>query len=56
MHQWTQEPRWQEVFQTQADRLLQEWQWVDGAGYLWTIDLYGSQKQWLGQCMVLPAT
>jgi len=48
MHQWTQEPRWQEVFQAQADRLLQEWQWVDGAGYLWTIDLYGSQKQWLG--------
>ena len=48
MHQWTQEPRWQEAFQSQADRLLPEWQGVDGAGYLWTIDLYGSQKQWLG--------
>ncbi|MBE9108531.1 LanC-like protein [Nodosilinea sp. LEGE 07298] len=48
MHQWTQEPRWQDVFQAQADQLLQEWQPVEGAGYLWTIDLYGSQQQWLG--------
>jgi lantibiotic modifying enzyme len=48
MYQWTQEPRWQEVFRSQADLLLHEWQPVDEAGYLWTIDLYGLQQQWLG--------
>ncbi|PSN75860.1 lanthionine synthetase, partial [filamentous cyanobacterium CCP4] len=48
MHQWTQEARWQAIFQQQADILLQDWQPVDGAGYLWTVDLYGSQQQWLG--------
>lgn len=47
MYQWTQESRWQEVFKLQAGLLLREWQPVD-AGYLWTIDLYGSQQQWLG--------
>lgn len=48
MHQWTQEAKWQEVFKSQAVLLLQEWQSVDKAGYLWTIDLYGRQRQWLG--------
>lgn len=48
MYQWTQESRWQESFKLQADLLLQEWQPVDEAGYLWTVDLYGSQQQWLG--------
>ncbi|MBE9159382.1 LanC-like protein [Nodosilinea sp. LEGE 06152] len=48
MHQWTQEAQWQSVFKQQADILLQDWQPVDGVGYLWTVDLYGSQQQWLG--------
>jgi hypothetical protein len=48
MSQWTQEPIWQTVFRSQADLLLHEWQAVSEVGYLWTIDLYGSQKQWLG--------
>lgn len=48
MHQWTQESRWQEVFNTQAALLLQEWQPVGEAGYLWTIDLYGKKQQYLG--------
>jgi len=48
MHQWTKESKWQEIFKSQATLLLQEWQPVDEAGYLWTIDLYGSQRQWLG--------
>lgn len=48
MYQWTQESRWQEVFRSQADLLLHEWQPVGEVRYLWTIDLYGSQQQWLG--------
>jgi len=48
MYQWTQEPRWQEVFRTQSKLLLQEWQPVDNTGHLWTVDLYGSHQQWLG--------
>jgi lantibiotic modifying enzyme len=48
MYQWTQEPRWQEVFGSQADVLLHDWKPVGEVGYLWTIDLYGSQQQWLG--------
>ncbi|MBD1865632.1 MULTISPECIES: hypothetical protein [Trichocoleus] len=48
MYQWTQESRWQEVFQLQAGLLLREWQPVEEAGYLWTVDLYGTHQQWLG--------
>jgi lantibiotic modifying enzyme len=48
MYQWTQESRWQEAFKLQAGLLLSEWQSVGEAGYLWMIDLYGSQQHWLG--------
>ena len=48
MHQWTQENRWQEVFKSQAERLLAEWHPIDEAVHLWTVDLYGSQRQYLG--------
>lgn len=48
MHQWSQESRWQDIFKAQAALLLQEWLPVGEVGYLWTIDLYGSQKQYLG--------
>lgn len=48
MYQWTQESRWQEVFKSQAELLLGEWQPINEAVYLWTVDLYGSQRQYLG--------
>ena len=48
MHQWTQVPEWAEAFNIQAALLLQEWQPVGEVGYLWTVDLYGSQQQYLG--------
>lgn len=48
MYQWTLESRWQEVFKSQSALLLQAWQPVDKAGYLWTVDLYGTHQQWLG--------
>ena len=48
MYQWTQELSWQEIFKSQTALLLREWQPVEGAGYLWTIDLYGSQQKYLG--------
>ena len=48
MYQWTQENRWQEVFKSQAEQLLGEWQPVDEGVHLWTVDLYGSQRQYLG--------
>lgn len=48
MHQWTQESNWQAIFKSQTALLLSEWQPVEGAGYLWTIDLYGNQRQYLG--------
>ena len=48
MYRWTQEDRWKKVFKSQAELLLSQWQSVDGAGYLWTVDLYGSQRQYLG--------
>ena len=48
MDRWTQEDRWRATFKSQAELLLGEWQPVEGAGYLWTVDLYGSQRQYLG--------
>jgi hypothetical protein len=48
MYQWTREIRWQEVFKLQASLLLREWKPFGEAGYLWMIDLYGSERQWLG--------
>jgi lantibiotic modifying enzyme len=48
MHRWTAEPRWREIYLSQANRMLSEWQAIDGVGHLWTQDLYGSQKKYLG--------
>lgn len=48
MYQWTQDTQWQAVFSAQADILLQAWQPIGAGSYLWTVDLYGSQQQWLG--------
>jgi lantibiotic modifying enzyme len=48
MHRWTAEPRWREIYLFQANRMLAEWEAIDGVGHLWTQDLYGSQKRYLG--------
>jgi hypothetical protein len=47
MGQMTQEPRWRALFEVQAARLLSELEETD-KGPLWTQDLYGSQRRWLG--------
>jgi hypothetical protein len=48
MYEWTQETRWQAVFKSQAASLLQELQPVGEIGWLWTVDLYGTQQRYLG--------
>lgn len=48
MHQWSQEPQWKDIFRQQAQKLQEEWHPVEDAGFLWTVDLYGRQRKWLG--------
>jgi len=48
LHTWTSEDRWKELFLFQAERLLNEWETVNGVGYLWTVDLYGQKQKYLG--------
>ncbi len=48
MHSWTKETRWKDVFLLQANRLLEEWEAIEGVGHLWTQDLYDSKKMYLG--------
>ena len=43
----TEEPRWRALFETQASRLFDELKDSD-LGPLWTQDLYGSRRRWLG--------
>jgi Lanthionine synthetase C-like protein len=45
---WTAEDRWQEVFLLQAQRMLREWERIDGIGHLWSPDLYGEKHKYLG--------
>jgi hypothetical protein len=47
MSQMTQEPRWRDLFQIQADRLLAELEDTP-QGPLWTQDLYGQRDRFLG--------
>src|SRR5262249_51734673 len=47
MHGMTGEARWRSLFATQAVRLLQELEDTD-LGPLWTQDLYGTRKRYLG--------
>jgi hypothetical protein len=47
MAEMTNEPRWRALFTTQAARLLSELEETD-FGPLWTQDLYGSRRRWLG--------
>jgi hypothetical protein len=48
MHTWTSEARWREVFLLQAERMLSEWESIDGSGHLWSPDLYGAKRKYLG--------
>ncbi len=48
MHQWTSEDRWKQIFLLQAERLLNEWERIEGIGYLWSPDLYGHKRRYLG--------
>jgi lantibiotic modifying enzyme len=48
LHKWTSENRWQEIFLLQAERMLSEWEKIDGVGYLWSPDLYGRKRKYLG--------
>jgi Lanthionine synthetase C-like protein len=48
MHDMTGEPRWRRLFEDQATRLLDGLEDDAGHGRLWTQDLYGSHRQWLG--------
>jgi Lanthionine synthetase C-like protein len=43
----TSEPRWRSLYEVQAARLLGQLEETDN-GPLWTQDLYGSHRQWLG--------
>lgn len=47
MSEMTSEPRWRELYQVQAARLLDHLEETDD-GPLWTQDLYGSHHRWLG--------
>ena len=47
MAEMTQEPRWRQLFETQAARLLADLEDTP-QGPLWTQDLYGQRDRWLG--------
>jgi hypothetical protein len=47
MSEMTGEPRWRALFEAQAARLLEELEETP-EGPLWTQDLYGSRRRWLG--------
>jgi hypothetical protein len=47
MSEMTNEPRWRELYETQAARLLDQLE-ETANGPLWTQDLYGSHHRWLG--------
>src|SRR6266849_2912455 len=47
MSEVTSEPRWRELYEVQAARLLDQLEETDN-GPLWTQDLYGSHRRWLG--------
>jgi hypothetical protein len=49
MHQWTREPRWQDLFLANVEQLWRTWLPSEHAPcHLWTQDLYGSVVQLLG--------
>ncbi|MBT4644847.1 MAG: lanthionine synthetase [Deltaproteobacteria bacterium] len=48
MYQWLSESRWKDVFLIQANRLLEEWKSIPGIGHLWSPELYGENRKYLG--------
>jgi len=47
MYQTTKEDRWKKQFCFQAERLLEEWEEIPDAGYLWSPELYGDNRKYL---------
>ena len=48
LHKWTLEDRWKEIFLLQAEKMLNDWERIDDIGYLWSPDLYGAKRKYLG--------
>ena len=48
MHQWTSEPKWKDIYILQAKRLLADWEKIPNIGYLWSVQLYGGSRKYLG--------
>lgn len=48
MHRWTSDEVWADIYRYQAVRLLAEWQLVNEIGYLWNVEVYNTQKRFLG--------
>lgn len=48
MHQWTSEPKWKDIYILQAKRLLADWKKIPNIGYLWSVQLYGGSRKYLG--------
>ena len=48
LYKWTLEDRWKEMFLLQAEKMLNDWERIDGIGYLWSPDLYGAKRKYLG--------
>lgn len=48
MYEWTQQTRWAKLYRKQAKIMMSDWERVDGAGYLWNIDLYTHKDYFLG--------
>jgi len=48
MHEWTKEPRWENMYQKQAEKMLADMVNIPGTGYLWNIEVYGTEAYFLG--------
>jgi lantibiotic modifying enzyme len=48
LYKWTSEDRWKQIFLLQAENMLSDREWFDGIGFLWSPDLYGAKRKYLG--------
>lgn len=48
LYRQTGEERWADLFRNQASIMLDDWDYVEGIGYLWHIEVYGNQQYLLG--------
>lgn len=48
LYRQTGDERWANLFRNQANLMLDDWDYVDGIGYLWHIEVYGNQQYLLG--------